>query len=32
VFDASEILPLCIQATDKAARKFEAWFTKEMQK
>ncbi len=32
VFDASEILPLCVQATDKAARKFEAWFSKEMQK
>ena len=31
-FDASEILPLCVQATDKAARKFEAWFSKEMQK
>jgi len=32
VFDAAEILPLCVQATDKAARKFEAWFAKEMQK
>ena len=32
VFDATQILPLCIQATDKAARKFEAWFWKEMQK
>ncbi len=31
VFDASQILPLCIQATDKAARKFETWFSKEMQ-
>jgi hypothetical protein len=30
VFDADKILPLCVQATDKAARKFEAWFTKEM--
>jgi hypothetical protein len=32
VFDATQILPLCLQATDKAARKFEAWFWKEMQK
>ncbi len=31
VFDASQILPLCIQATDKAAKKFEVWFSKEMQ-
>jgi hypothetical protein len=31
VFDATQIVPLCIQATDKAAKKFEAWFSKEMQ-
>ena len=31
VVDATQILPLCLQATDKAARKFEAWFSKEMQ-
>jgi len=30
VFDAAQILPLCIQATDKAARKFEAWFSEKM--
>jgi hypothetical protein len=32
VFDASKILPLCIQATDKAAKKFEEWFAGAMQK
>ncbi len=31
VFDAKQILPLCVQATDKAAKKFEVWFSKEMQ-
>jgi hypothetical protein len=30
VFDASQILPLCTQATDKAARRFEAWFAEQM--
>jgi hypothetical protein len=30
VFDASQIQPLCVQATDKAAEKFEEWFAKKM--
>jgi hypothetical protein len=32
VFDAAKILPLCVQASDKAAKKFEEWFAGEMQK
>lgn len=32
VFDAEQILPLCEQATTKAAAKFEQWFAGEMQK
>jgi hypothetical protein len=31
VFDAKQIQPLCRQATAKAAAKFAAWFSKEMQ-
>jgi hypothetical protein len=27
VFDASQIQPLCVQSTEKAAEKFEEWFT-----
>jgi hypothetical protein len=30
VFDASQIQPLCVQATGKAAEKFEEWFANKM--
>jgi hypothetical protein len=30
VFDASQIQPLCVQATEKAAEKFEEWFANKM--
>jgi hypothetical protein len=31
VFDASQIQPLCTQATEKAAKKFEGWFANKME-
>ena len=30
IFDAPQIQPLCVQATDKAAEKIEEWFAKKM--